>query len=171
MREAIQNFNIDVETVSVDSAEIKERLLNDDQYGIDRVPAILIVYTTGQYKLYIDSLLDEWFIQLLQNVQQQSPAPQETEQSPHEEYTPIDFGIEEPSPQPPETGMSAAHTAMINEHIKDSGSRIPISSEPLVQPSRKEVKTDAVSPAELAKQMVEQRERHDEEIEDNRPFI
>ena len=70
-----------------------------------------------------------------------------------------------------DAGMSDAQSAMISEHIRGAEPTIPITTDPNIQPTRKEVKKDAVSAAELAKQMAEQREQYDEKVEEGRPFI
>ena len=101
MKKIIDNVGADIETVSVDSLEVREILLDDDKYGIDQVPAVLLLYSSGQHKVYTTRGLDDWFDQLLQNIkayqqqqQQQAmmqPLPQEELHEPMS-YTPIDDG-------------------------------------------------------------------------------
>ncbi len=100
MKKIIENVGADIETVSVDSLEVREILLDDDTYGIDQVPAVLLLYSSGQHKVYTTQGLDDWFDQLLQNIkayQQQQQTliqPQETPLYDQETplYTPIDDG-------------------------------------------------------------------------------
>lgn len=177
MKKTIDNIGIDIDTVCADNLEIRERLLDDTQYCIDQVPSVLLLYSSGQHKVYKKKGLDEWFQQLLQNIeqynqsQQQQPVPQE--------FTPISEPLMQPPQQPDfgESGMggsgavSASQAAMISEHIKGSEPTVPITSDPYVKKSRKEVTKEGPSAAELAKQMAEQREHIEEELEENRPFI
>lgn len=206
LKNLVDQLNTDIDTVSVDAKKIRRALLHDDTYNIKQVPALLLLYATGQHKIYTSTLLDQWFEQLLQNItaqQQQIAQPQ---------YTPIETPVQEdnytvigentPKPlrrraadtqdiptnlRPPgrpkrETGIagsgmsgtgpvSSAQAAMISEHIRDSEPTVEISSEPQMQASRKEVKKDGLSAAELAKQMAEAREQYDEKVEENRPFL
>lgn len=94
MKKIIDNVGADIETVSVDSLEVREILLSDDTYGIDQVPAVLLLYSSGQHKVYTTRGLDDWFDQLLQNIkayQQQQQAVMQPQETPL--YTPIDDGI------------------------------------------------------------------------------
>jgi len=188
MKKIINNIGIDIESISVDAIEIRNRLLDDEKFGINKVPSVLVLYSSGLHKKYTGSNLDQWFDQLLQNIkkyqqQQQSdieqPAPI---QQPINENVPkslrrkpsnvVDIPTSLPSPGKRLLGSetpTAAQAAMIQEHIRQP--ELSVTSDPLVQPSRKEVKTECVSAVELAKKMNEQREQLDEKIEENRPFI
>ena len=61
--------------------------------------------------------------------------------------------------------------AMTSEHIRDADPIVQVTSDPMVQQGRKEVKTDNVSAKDLAKQMEAQREQIDEKVEEGRPFM
>jgi len=103
MREIINAIGIDIETISVDPVEVRERLLDDENFCIDQVPTVLIIYSSGQHKTYTGKALDNWFQQLIVNIQldqqqtaaQQAPPPQPQASTPivaPESYTPIDAG-------------------------------------------------------------------------------
>lgn len=200
MKTIIDNIGADIETVSVDSSIVRDRLQEDDKYGIDQVPTILLLYSSGQHKTYTNKNLDDWFNQLLTNIQeynstQSQPMYTEIENTPIDiepVYSSIDDNIPKalrrkpsqvsnipqslPSPgrdidSGMSSGISGAHAAMISEHIVGSGPTVSITSDPFVQPARKEVKKDTVSAAELAKQMAEQREVYEDRLEENRPFM
>ncbi len=223
MKKVIDSVGADIEAISVDVLEIRERLQEDENFGIEQVPTILILYSSGQHKTLTTGGLDQWFEQLLQNmqqVQQPSTALQPSSsshgvargQEPLQPPTQIDRGIPKtlrikpgstedipislPSPGKPMqerdnegfsaisgggSGMSgstqisglgeisSAQAAIVSEHIREADPLIPITSEE-IQPGRKEVVKEGLSAAELAKQMAEQRETFDENLEQNRPF-
>ncbi len=68
MKGIIDNTSADIETVSVDSSEIRDRLQEDDKFGIDQVPAVVVLYSNGQHKTYTGKSLDQWFEQLVFNI-------------------------------------------------------------------------------------------------------
>jgi hypothetical protein len=68
-------------------------------------------------------------------------------------------------------GDTGFTSAMKSEHIRDAEPMIPIDSDPMIQPGRKEVKSEDISPHDLAKQIADQRAQVDEEIDNNRPFL
>ncbi len=70
MKNVIDSVKADIETISVDALEIRERLQEDENFGIEQVPTILILYSSGQHKTLTTDGLDQWFNQLLQNIQQ-----------------------------------------------------------------------------------------------------
>lgn len=192
MKQLLDSAGADIDTISVDSSDVRERLLEDDKYGIDQVPAVLILYSSGEHKTYTNKSLDAWVEQLIQNIQQyyqqQSVSQQEvTALEPVDGVSkplrrgPTVASNEMPSSLPPPgkprydsdptDGLSSARAAMINEHIRGAEPRVQITSDPFVQPTRKEVKKDGVSAADLAKQMADQRDLYDEEVKANQPFI
>ena len=69
MKKVAGEIGADLEYVSVDASDVRERLLDDEKYAIEEVPAVLVLYSTGQHKTYIGTKLDNWFTQLLQNIQ------------------------------------------------------------------------------------------------------
>ena len=205
MKQVIDSVGADIETVSVDSVEVRDRLMEDEKYGIDEVPAVLLLYSSGQHKTYTNHGLDEWFGQLLQNIEQyhleQQQATMPPPPPPEQAYTQLDIPkplrgkpgdssdiptslpspgrpfngnditvIDDPVQNQP-SGLSAAHSAMISEHIKDADPLVPITSDPHIQTGRKEVKKEGLSAGELAKQMAEQREQIEEKLEESRPFV
>lgn len=205
MKNLIQQLNADIDTVSVDSQRVRDSLLDDDHYGIKVVPSILVLFSSGQHKVYIAEELDVWFGQLVTNIQnyntQQLAPPEQTplmDPDDFETYSQPDDGVPKAlrrsghteeirsslaGPGRPRSdtgidgsgmgggGISSAQSAMISEHIRDANPTIPITSDPNIQPTRKEVKKDTISAAELAKQMAEQREQFEEKVEENRPFL
>ncbi|KKL16206.1 hypothetical protein LCGC14_2497900 [marine sediment metagenome] len=98
MKKVIDGVGADIETISVDVLEVRERLQEDEKFGIDQVPAVLVLYSSGQHKTYITNSLDQWFDQLLQNIKQfqlqreEALQPQPTQV----QYTPIDENIPKP---------------------------------------------------------------------------
>jgi hypothetical protein len=176
MKEIIEELQADVDVVSVDSPEVRERLLEDEKFGIDEVPAILLLYSTGQHRVYVSDNLHSWFEKLLENITEYN---RELQSVPEDAYTPIQ---QQPSPAPAPAAAPREHTitpqinparaAMISEHIRGADPTTQIASDPNIQPSRKEVKKENTpSAAELAKQMAEQREKFEEKVEDDRPFM
>lgn len=179
MKKAVDSMGVDVDTVCVDSPSIKERLLEDDVYNIDRVPTALVLYSGGEHRTYTGRHLDQWFEQLMQNVQQymmQMQPQQEESFTPIEDVRPVrrtnSENVNLRSLPAPGTAVDAARNAMITEHIKGAPPGIDIyEDDPNIQPGRKEVKKDGISAAELAAQMLEQREQHEEVVEANKPFM
>ncbi len=98
MKKVIDGVGVDVETVSVDAQQVRERLQEDERYGIDQVPAVLVLYSSGQHKIYTMTSLDQWFDQLLQNIKQLQLQQQDVTQLQPEpiEYTPIDKNVPKP---------------------------------------------------------------------------
>lgn len=182
MKKVVDSMNIDIDTVCVDSSQIKELLIEDDKYGIDRVPAALIFYSGGEYRTYTGRNLDQWFKQLIENVQQYITQIHKQEQPTEEQFTPImdttpirrtnsENVHMRPLPSPG-TPIDGARQAMITEHIKDAPPGIDIyEDDPNIQPGRKEVKKEGMSAAEVAKKIAEQREQHDEVVDSNKPFM
>jgi hypothetical protein len=195
MRNTVTSLDTDLETVCVDPPQVKEWLLEDEKYGITRVPTVLIFYSNGHYKTLDKSALDRWFQELLYNIQQyhgndgqieQTPLDIELDQQPpstpqRRSGSTLSRPMAEPSFQEPDPsgiigsgmiGGGAGHdAAMISEHIRDAAPTTAISSESLAQPQPKEVKQGGPSPQELAKKMQEQREKAEEETEINKPFL
>lgn len=163
MKKIIDELNVDVQCVSVDNNEIKELLLNDDKYNIDSVPSVVILYSTGVYKVYTDDNLTEWFETLIENVKQQytqqEPIIQPEPEPSHEGITSL---LDEPNVQ-----LTPFQQSIASQHIVGA-SNIEITSPPL-QTGTKEIKQEGMSAQELAKQMAEQRDRMDESVKPH-PF-
>jgi len=189
LKSIIETSPLDLDTISVDSNIVKKRLMNDTQYNITRIPAILILYSTGTHKVYTGIHLDEWFEQLMLNLQAefaQNQAPIE------EEYTRIEAPVQmiEETSVPKELRRKPTNTSDIRSslsspgHVKIGGGTLPISggeigqvlaqpidfNDPMIQPERKEVKKDGLTAKELAAKMQESRETYEEELEASRPF-
>lgn len=167
LKSIIDDMNIDIETLSVDTSIVRQRLQQDDKYEITQVPSILVIYTNDEFKVFTDKKLDIWFNELLENVKQYFNKQQE--QYKPVETTKIVLSNEQNDEnsriieQPNGGQMSPVQESMIKEHIR--------SKEEPINKTRKEVKAETISAAEMAKQMLEQREKIDEKIEENRPFI
>lgn len=120
MKKVIDNVGADIETVSVDSQEVRDRLLEDDKFGIDQVPAVLVLYASGQHKTYTGNSLDQWFNQLLENIQnyqmqqqQQMMAAQAPPPQPDPEpYHQIEQGIPKPLRKKPSSSTSQIPTSL-----------------------------------------------------------
>lgn len=208
MKKIIDTLHADIETISVDSSQVRQLLLDDDRYSIEQIPSVLLLFTNGSHKVLEHSSLDQWFAELIENIkryhQQQQQQLQMAEQirqqaqpSPPElvlqdQETPIDMIMPQnvpkalrrtpvsednmpnrPMPSPgkaliideeiyePEPSDSPMQQALAREHIRT----------PETKQVTKNIKTDAVSPSELAKQMADQRKQMEENEEQQRPFI
>lgn len=176
MRRTVEDTGVDLETISVDSSKIRKLLLQDEEFGITEVPTVLVLLDNGDFKTYIRKALDNWFGELLTNIQTyqqqfETPAVQQIEESqPATEDTPLNYDVIAQdseytnTPQP----VNEAQASMIRDSIiQDSA---PPQDDPNIQQGRKEVKQDNISPMELAKKMMENREAYDEQVEEKRPF-
>lgn len=177
MRRTVEDTGVDLETISVDSSKIRKLLLQDEEFGITEVPTVLVLFDNGDFKTYIRKALDNWFGELLTNIQtyqQQFEPPSEVQQieepQPATEDTPLNYDVIAQdseytnTPQP----VNEAQASMIRDSIiQDSA---PPQDDPNIQQGRKEVKQDNISPMELAKKMMENREAYDEQVEEKRPF-
>jgi len=178
IKEAIDEFSIDIETISVDSSIIRKKLKEDDEYNIDEVPTVLLLYSTGTFKIYTRKPLDVWFEQLMTNIQKitmEANKPKEPIKQQQEAYTSLIDETQMENQHDDDydnTGVGEAsplQQAINKDHIRGVAS--DIKREVPVQQTRKEVKTETLSAGELAKQMAEQREKIEENIEENRPFM
>jgi hypothetical protein len=186
LKNMVDELNIDIETINVDPKEVRRLLLEDDKYDITEVPTILLLYSSGQHKIYTGSLLDQWFNDLLVNLQK----IQSQQAVPQEQYTSVISPANEQQmppqmPRPPAPSrsnipqnlesdleldvagmgsLSGVQASMVNGHIAREKSQ-PQSGGP------KEVVKQGLSASEIAKQMQEMRDKHDEEIDTNKPFI
>lgn len=180
MRQIISSLNIDMEFVPVDNRQVKELLMKDTRCNIDEVPAIVITYTDGGHKTFIGRRLDDWFQQLLENYQAQTAPPEPPAytsiEQPAQPVQPVQvegFDSQHTSiiDQPIGSGMgggSAIQTAITSEHIVGAGS--DIQPEPPAPSTRKEVKKEGMSAAEIAAQMAKAREEYEEQNNKN-PLI
>lgn len=149
MKQVLEEYNVDVGTVSVDSSQTKRMLKNDKKYKIRKIPSIVLLYSNGSHIVYTDDELDNWFGQLIQNInaeiaQQQPSAP--------DAVTSLDLGTEE----------SEGNEADFMQN------------DPMIQPTRKEIDkkgTGAKSAAEIAQEMIKAKERRDDEIDKKKPFM
>lgn len=191
----IKSLNIGMELISVDSEKVREMLLNDDRFGIDRVPSILLIYDNGHFKTFIGESLDNWVQELVENVtnQQQPQQAQQTQMFNQDSFTSIDDDtnlFDEQSFQEqdfePKANIKPLNGSKTYREIKGNlpppgrikmtgaelggiNTIIPIEGDkPHVS---KEVKKEGPSPSEIAKQLAEQREAMEEEYETQRPTI
>ncbi len=110
MKQVAKNINTDIESICVDSTEIRDQLLDDERFCITEVPSVLILYSSGQHKIYTSSNLDKWFEQLLQNINQyqeeQQPMMQQQPPQTQLPIQPIDENIPKPLRRKPGGGVS-----------------------------------------------------------------
>ena len=129
MKNVVDSVGVDLDTVSVDSLEVRERLLDDDTFGIHEVPSVLVIYSSGQHKTYTGKQLDSWFDQLLQNIQelhaQQQPAPQPMPQPMPEQVTSLP-PLEDVPPKPLRKGHA---------HVEEIPSGLPAPGRPIREPT------------------------------------
>jgi len=179
LKALVKSVNLDMDLISVDSEQVRNLLLQDERFGIDRVPCVLLIYENGHFKTFIGDSLDNWFTQLMENINSTIQPVQETQ----DYFTPIteeSFTQIEPEPSlytkplsssknyheikgslPPPGRIKADNIGGINTIIEIQGEKPHVS---------KEVKKEGPSPAEVAKQLAEQREAMEEEFEKQRPF-
>ena len=174
LKNLIDNMNIDINYISVDHSVVRERLKDNADYTIDRVPSILLVQNSGEYQVLIEKELDSWFEQLLENIQsfyQQQQQQKVVNEGTTSILDEADYVEITPKKQVVESGigqMSPVEASMVKEHIRESSSDIQREA---IKPVRKEVKNENISPTELAKQIAQQREALDEKLEEAKPFI
>ena len=163
LRNMIENMNVDIQMICVDSADVRDRLLNDDKYSIKAVPTILTLYDTGQYMAYTGKDLDSWFSQLVENLREYEMSQQVQELETSQSELNNDFQTFTPQTEIQSSilGTPGAPPVDISQQL----SQIPETHRV------KEVKQPDINPSELAAQMAKQREQHDESLQDNRPFM
>jgi hypothetical protein len=161
LKNFIESLGVEIQTICVDSADVKDALLNDERYKIKAVPSVLTIYENGQFMVITGKDLDKWLDELVQNVQEfhaaqeaelqtemiQSEPQQQQFYKQQEEISTTILGT--PGAPPQELNLS----------------QIPETSRV------KEVKQSEINPSELAAQMAKQRDQHDERLQENRPFI
>lgn len=175
IKQIIEELNIDIEAISVDNSTTRELLLSDTKYFIDQVPALLVLYSTGQHRVYTNDKLDTWLEQLIENVRQEYQ--QQHQQTPL--YSPSEPEPEYPISKPlmsrdrsdirsnlsapgirSDSGLNSEQQRIASSAIKDTDSE-----------SISGIKKDGMTPAQIAKQQIEERERIEEEIDNNKqPF-
>src|SRR3990172_10077379 len=113
--------------ISLDSEKVRN-IINSSKFKIKKIPSIIVLYSSGQYKIYDGLKLDNWFEQLLDNISLQQP---ESFTPMTKSYNPIK-NIEEDGrthiflPKPGEniaeksegTLATAMHNALEKDHIK-----------------------------------------------------
>lgn len=110
MKKIIDTLQADITTVSVDSSQVRQMLLDDDQYNIETIPSVLLIFSNGSHKVLENNNLDYWFAELIENIkkyhqqqqqqleiQRQQLAPPELSLQPQE--TPIDMIIPQNVPK------------------------------------------------------------------------
>jgi hypothetical protein len=152
----INQLNVEIQTVNVDSSDIRERLLSDTKYKIKVVPSLLTVYDTGEFVVYTGEDLDAWIKQLVENVtsvqnMNQQEAVIESTEITSEDSSPYSGGLFLGAPGAPPRNLEL--------------SSIPATS------MVKEVKKSTVSAADMAAEMMKQKEKYDEVLDSNKPFI
>lgn len=153
----INQLNVEIQTVNVDSSDIRERLLSDAKYKIKVVPSLLTVYDTGEFVVYTGEDLDAWVKQLVDNV----TSVQNMNQDTSIESTAIEINEEDNSPYSGGLFLGAPGAPPRNLEL----SSIPVTS------MVKEVKKSTVSAADMAAQMMKEKEKYDEVLDSNKPFI
>lgn len=156
----IESLNIDMYMVCVDSADVKDKLLNDNKYQIKFVPTVLTIYESGNFMIYTGNDLDNWFNQLIENVRNYNNEAQHVQ-----EIVPL---------APQSSFIDNTPLQAENESFISSPGEVPPNLELSNIPEThrvKEVKKPDVNPSELAAEMMKQRELHDENLEKNKPFM
>lgn len=196
MKQVANDVVADLENICVDPTEIRNLLLNDEKFSITEVPSVLILYSSGQHRVYTGINLDKWFEQLLQNIHQYQEQQQQSQQHTQisvDPIQPINENVPKPLRRKPggsgniptnlpspgrekisgetNTDVVSGAQAAIQEHIRQPEPDIPIDLQPSSVPVPHEVKSDGLSAKEIAKQMEDQREEFDDQIEQHRPFL
>jgi hypothetical protein len=153
----IQQLNVDIQTINVDTTQVRDLLLADNKYKIKIVPTVLTIYDNGEFMIYTGNELDQWFQQLVENVNSLvSP------QQPQQEYSTLgtvgDVSLPSRGLQGP---LGVPNSPPSNQNL----STIPETS------MVKEVKKSTVSAAEMAAAMMKEKEQYDEILDNNKPFV
>lgn len=145
MLQMINEYDLDIDCVNVDTKAVRNTILNDKRFLIEEVPSILLLMEGGKYKVYTGRKMDIWFNDILEtsvNLLRHS-APVEPQQS-------VPQGV----PQ---------QTSLINdEENTDISSIMDSHTIPVLKPSTQSAK-------EIAEQMASQREAI--EIEETPPAL
>lgn len=177
MKDVILALNVDISTICVDPKKVK-RYLKGNKWGITQVPSLLLISSgssTSDFKVLINSELDQWFSELIDNVKALE-SPVASTQTGSTEVTPLDI--------PPETEFSNSvgiatnpgyvSSAIVQNRVRDSPSKNPSTGITEMDApdttTLKQIKKETISPTELAKQMAAQREQFDETVQEQRPF-
>ena len=160
-------------SICVDSAQVRNLLLEDDKYNVRRVPSLLILYSSGQFNLYENQELDAWFAQLYQNILDDDKHPKEEPGQFYDVSKPLTHKPPREVKHMPAPGRPRKKASEQQEETPidpdQSMEELEVSSES--QAKIGAIKTAGVSPSEIARQMQEQREKMDDKDEKNRPFI
>lgn len=200
MKELIDETGIDIDSVCVDPAEIRERILQDTKYSVREVPSVLVFFSTKRHKLYAKKPLDTWFSQLMANIKLQQAQDALLAQQIEAEETRRAAEYAIPSISLSERGISeknAGHkyqrrmappgqrisqqmptsefseeTTSISEGDDESGDNPDLLSGMSTGGSiPHSVKKDGPNATELAKQMMQLRETIQDTEDSQRPFI
>jgi len=109
LKNILESLNSGIKPVCVDNSRIKKMLMNDEKYGIDRVPCVLIMYSDRTHKVYMNKDLQTWVFELVRISQSQAQI--------QPEYTPIDTGVIE-TPVTENYAMKAVRRRPSSEHVK-----------------------------------------------------
>jgi hypothetical protein len=188
VKNVLEEYVDDIKMLSVDNPTTKELLLEDDQYSIREVPALLVRYTNGDHEVFVGTSLNNWVARLIENVNNYNHPTSTPLGQPDATQLPPPPPLLSPPPLPPPPQMnphlrpsatpsqsglgsiSPVHAAMISEHIKDAPPAMPIAEAPPAQaPSA--VKNEGESAVDLAARMRDEREQYDEQIDNNKPFL
>jgi hypothetical protein len=172
MKDVILALNVDISTICVDPKKVK-RYLKGNKWGITQVPSLLLIGsiepTSTDFKVLVNSQLDQWFSELIDNVKAlETPLNPEsgeflrnsTNRVSDSGFTPLEIP-EETEPEP-----IANNPGYVSSAIIQKAPKVPDSETTTL----KQIKKDNISPTELAKQMASQREQFDEQIQEERPF-
>jgi len=124
MKNMIDMLYIDLETICVDHIKVRELLLQDEKFGIDEVPTVLIIYSSGHFKTYSSKPLDDWFQQLIINVQREKEKSVEAQIPQAIDYTPIEIPTPEITGIPKELRRKSSITQPIRDSLASPGKEI-----------------------------------------------
>lgn len=196
MKTIVDETGIDIDCVSVDSSEVRSRILEDTKYAIRIIPSILVLYSNERHKVYTKQSLDTWFNQLIENIKiEQAEENYRRQQAEIMAAQAVSFtpekGIHEKTPfyqrrmaapgkRAPEVDVSSQQKLEVDA---DNGfgdistsdvtelSTSPSDSHSGMGSTPHSIKTPGPKPADLAKKMMEMRESLGEAEEANKPFL
>jgi hypothetical protein len=162
LKNLVDSLGVEVQTICVDSADVRDALLNDERYKIKAIPTVLTLYDNSQFMIITGKELDKWMNELIQNVQEFHAVQEAEAQRTILETSPeMQQQFYQPQEEISTTILGTPGAPPLNQKL----SQIPETSKV------KEIKKNEVSPAEMASQMAKARENHDERLQENRPFI
>jgi hypothetical protein len=166
----IQQINVDIQTINVDTTQVRDLLLADNKYKIKIVPTVLTIYDNGEFMIYTGNELDQWFQQLVENVNSLA-SPQQPQQ---QEYSTLgtvgDVSLPSRGLQGPLGIINSSGLQNPLGTINAPPTNQDLSSIPETS-MVKEVKKSTISAAEMAAAMMKEKEQYDEVLDNNKPFV